>query len=186
MECIIFTEDLVLTQAMDEDAYNALQTGKSHSATAFRTNDFWCIGCIVDQNGGIVAISNCYSAGQSADWTPSWFDSVADVNKASRNDSECKVLCDLENGGQVHLINATDVAATNNRLVMYGSYGPCGSCKRVIASFRKHYRITATILYVEKKIKVVSAIWKNGTEYGWDTAAAEQTTSGVKLWVQRF
>jgi cytidine deaminase len=162
--------------AQEQAAYAALAAEKVNTGSGYGKTDFWCVACIVSAANAIVRISSCYKAGKSGGGsTPKWFWGVEKANKFSCNDSECKVLNDLEvQGGGA-------ISAVGNRLVTYGYHGPCGSCKRVIAEFRNYYGIPASILYLKDVETVKSDVWPNGTQYGWSDAVREGN-----LWVGRF
>ena len=162
--------------AQEQVALTALQTEKVNTGAGYGRTDFWCVACVIDNLNQVVRQSACYPAGKSGGGaTPSWFWGVKDANKFSCNDSECKVLNALESvgGGAIN--------TAGNLLVVYSDHGPCGSCKKVIATFRKYYGIPVTIIYCQQVEKIVSNIWPKGTQYGWDDATKEG-----ELWVRRF
>lgn len=162
--------------AQEQHAYDELVSQKTNTGSEYGKTDFWCVACIVSAAPATVRISSCYPAGQTGGGsTPNWFWEVGGANKFSCNDSECKVLSDLEAQG------GGAITAVGNRLVTYGDHGPCGSCKKVIAAFRKYHNIPATILYLSEVETIKSGVWPNGTQYGWDDAVKDGN-----LWVRRF
>lgn len=160
----------------EQTGLTAMQTAKVNTGAAYGKTDFWCVACIVNGANAVTRISSCFPAGKSGGGTyPSWFWGVKGHNEYSSNDSECKVLNDLE------CLTGGTIATAGNRLVMYGDHGPCGSCKKVLAAFRAYYAIPASVLYVQDVETIKSATWPNGTQYGWSDAVKEGN-----VWARRF